>query len=299
MMAKIATKVAFAALAFAGLPRIDCLAFQLQHPRARKRVPTKRARNIINSSPYRSDAPQRGDDADGIASSVEDVSSPLVSRRSTLRAGAAAAALSLMAAAPRPSSATVVGGARTSARVETWPGIESLEPLYEFKLSLDAVAAGVKDPNNWPYVRKRLESFFGGFIVNEKNYFMGVGLQYMNEIKYDEGELPNYVLLDKESRFDALDGTMKNLEGLKKALAEDPSVSANVNLVEDLARSAQDSLRSFFSLIPEDDVKAVEELFTNVKKADVNGDGRLGDDEIIYLSPAEQEAWRRRVEKFG
>ena len=124
----------------------------------------------------------------------------------------------------------------------------------------------------------------------------GVGLQYMNEIKYDGAELPNYVLLDKEARFNALEDTMKNLETLKKALAN--SASSSPDTVNDLARAAQGSIQSFFAMIPEKDVKAAEELLEHVKKADVDGDGRLSDEEIIYLSPVEQQIWKERTDKY-
>ena len=190
----------------------------------------------------------------------------------------------------------IIGGATQSARVAVWPGIEGLEPMYELKLSIDAVATGIQDVTSWPYIQRRLDKFFSGFIVNEKNFYFGVGLQYMNEIQYDKNELPNYVLLDKQTRYDALDSTMKYLENLKNTLAiagSDPMV------VENLAKSAQYSLASWFALVPQEDVKAVEELFQNVKKADINRDGRLSNEEIVFLSPQQQEIWKRRVDKFG
>lgn len=182
--------------------------------------------------------------------------------------------------------------------MESYPGIESLEPLYEFKLSVDAVANGVRDPANWSFIKRRLDGFFGGFIVNEKNYFMGVGIQYMNEMKYDKGELPEYVLLDKQARFEALENTMKDLESLRNLLGDAKGNNASSDTVQDLAESCRGSLRLFFDMIPDGDVRAVEELFAHVKKADANGDGRLSDDEIIFLSPVEQEVWKRRVEKY-
>ena len=89
---------------------------------------------------------------------------------------------------------------------------------------------------------------------------------------------------------------MKNLESLKKVLAD--KNNRNADVVNDLALASQSSLQSFFSLIPDQDVKAVEELFVDVKKADTNGDGRLSDDELVFLHPVEQEIWNRRVEKF-
>ena len=263
-----------------------CLAFQSSSN-------VRRPDNLLmTSKKIHQDGQHDTGDAD-----VADVPDHGISRRSVISVGATAA-LFVASSISTPSLA-IVGGAQSSARVESWPGIESLEPLYEFKLSIDAVVTGVQDPSNWPFIQKRLETFFGGFIINEKNYFMGVGLQYMNDMKYDEAELPNYVLLDKEARFNALDSTMKNLESLKLALADSGGSNNKADIVIDLANSAQSSLQSFFALIPEQDIKAVEDLFKNVKKADTNGDGRLSDDEIIFLSPNEQEIWKKRINKFG
>lgn len=256
----------------------DCIAFQCSLT-SRSASSSQKSISALRNA-------RNGGDGEGYHDVPTDVT-----RRSILSAGAAVA-LPLLGA--NPSSA--IGGSQSSVRVESWPGIEGLEPLYEFKLSVDAIVKGVQDPANWDFVQKRLKSFLGGFIINEKNYFMGVGLQYMNEIKYDPNELPNYVLLDKESRFEALDSTMKNLESLKKVLAD--KNNRNADVVNDLALASQSSLQSFFSLIPDQDVKAVEELFVDVKKADTNGDGRLSDDELVFLHPVEQEIWKRRVEKF-
>ena len=64
----------------------------------------------------------------------------------------------------------------TTARVQSYPGIENLEPMYEFKLSVDALQSGVQDPQKWPFVLKRLEKFFKGAILSEKNFYFGVGL---------------------------------------------------------------------------------------------------------------------------
>ena len=190
----------------------------------------------------------------------------------------------------------VLGGATQSARVEEWPGIDALEPMYEFKLSVDAIVIGLQDTKNWPYIQKRLEKFFGGFIVNEKNFYFGVGLQYMNDVKYDKGELPNYVLLDKQARYNALEVTMNTLETLKNNLNV-PGIDPTT--INDYATTCQSSLASWFDLIPDGDMKAVLELFTNVQKADINRDGRLSDNELVCLSPVEQEIWKKRVSKFG
>ena len=208
-------------------------------------------------------------------------------------AGASAAVTTTTVAA-----AAVGGGAIQSARVARWPGIENLEPLYELKLSIDALSTAVSDPTNWPFVQRRLEKFFQGSIFSEKNFYFGVGLQYMNEIQYDKAELPNYVLLDKEARFDALDRTMKSLERLKTSLAS-PNAAVLNDVIVDTAKESQASLASFFALLPPKDYQAVQELFEHVQKADVNRDGKISDEEITVLTIPEQELWKKRVEKFG
>jgi hypothetical protein len=191
-------------------------------------------------------------------------------------------------------AADVVGGATQSAKVAHWPGIEGLEPMYELKLSLDAMNSAVSDPKNWPSLQKRLDRFFKGAIFSEKNFYFGVGLQYMNDIQYTPGELPNYIIMDKEARYDALDRTMKSLENLKNVLSQ-----GDASVIEGYAQDARAALGSWLALVPETGVKAVENLFVNVKKADINRDGQLSDDELAFLSPRDQEIWKKRVDKFG
>mmetsp|Transcript_11358 Transcript_11358/g.17496 ORF Transcript_11358/g.17496 Transcript_11358/m.17496 type:complete len:259 (-) Transcript_11358:265-1041(-) len=182
----------------------------------------------------------------------------------------------------------------SNVRVATWPSIEDLEPMYEFKLSIDALQEGVKDSKNWPLVKNRLDKFFKGAILSEKNFYFGVGLQYMNDINYAKEELPNYVVMDQQARYDALQRTMRNLENLKEALADEDAQG-----IADYAKDSQIALASWFALVPENDILAVEDLFVNVKKADLNRDGRISDDEMGSLTPVQQELWKKRVEKFG
>ena len=218
------------------------------------------------------------------------------SRRDALMA-ASTSLLAIVFASATPhkaNAAAVVGGATQIAKVAVWPGIEGLEPMYELKLSLDAMTAAVSDPKNWPSIQKRLERFFKGAIFSEKNFYFGVGLQYMNDIQYTPGELPNYVIMDKEARYDALDRTMKNMEALKSVLGEGDAAA-----IEGYAQDTKAALASWFAMVPESDVRAVEQLFLDVKKADVNRDGRLSDDELATLSIQEQELWKKRVDKFG
>ncbi len=226
-----------------------------------------------------------------------------VSRRNAILSGTAALSF-LSSSLPKHAQAAVdVAGlppAPTTnqiAKVDAWPGIETLEPMFELKLSIDAMSSGVTDAKNWPYIKKRLDKFFKGAILSEKNFYFGVGLQYMNDIKYSPSELPNYVVMDKQARYDALERTMKNLEDLKKVLGKENLTDAMI--IEGYAKDAQIALSSWFTMIPDNELKAVEELFVHVKKADLNRDGRLSDDELATLSIQEQQLWKKRVDKFG
>eukprot|EP00547_Thalassionema_nitzschioides_P001630 CAMPEP_0194211834 /NCGR_PEP_ID=MMETSP0156-20130528/11267_1 /TAXON_ID=33649 /ORGANISM="Thalassionema nitzschioides, Strain L26-B" /LENGTH=165 /DNA_ID=CAMNT_0038939515 /DNA_START=299 /DNA_END=793 /DNA_ORIENTATION=+ len=165
--------------------------------------------------------------------------------------------------------------------------------MYEFKLSIDALQEGVKEREKWPLVKKRLDKFFKGAILSEKNFYFGVGLQYMNDIKYAKDELPNYIVIDQQDRYDALERTMKNLDNLKNAL-----VAEDAQAIEDYAKDSQIALASWFALVPDNDVRAVKDLYINVKKADVNRDGSISDEEFGSLSLEQQELWKKRADKF-
>lgn len=42
-----------------------------------------------------------------------------------------------------------------------------------------------------------------------------------------------------------------------------------------------------------------QELFIPIKNAHTNRNGKLLDNELVFLSPTEQQVWKLRVEKFG
>ena len=54
----------------------------------------------------------------------------------------------------------------------TSPELQYLEPIYELKLSLDALAAVVTQKERWPALRKRLQRFCGG-PLSEQYYYYG------------------------------------------------------------------------------------------------------------------------------
>jgi hypothetical protein len=84
---------------------------------------------------------------------------PLLSRRAAVASGAA---LCIPALAPSPVRAAA------TARVTTWPGLEYLEPIYELKLSLDALNAVAGDPSRWPALQRRMDKFFSGGLLSER-----------------------------------------------------------------------------------------------------------------------------------
>eukprot|EP00568_Trieres_chinensis_P011170 CAMPEP_0183296098 /NCGR_PEP_ID=MMETSP0160_2-20130417/3802_1 /TAXON_ID=2839 ORGANISM="Odontella Sinensis, Strain Grunow 1884" /NCGR_SAMPLE_ID=MMETSP0160_2 /ASSEMBLY_ACC=CAM_ASM_000250 /LENGTH=257 /DNA_ID=CAMNT_0025457675 /DNA_START=106 /DNA_END=876 /DNA_ORIENTATION=+ len=213
-----------------------------------------------------------------------DGTSPAVGRRAFLGSVAASVALGPVLAPPSPANA-VLGGAAKGARVASFPGVEGVEPMYELKLSVDALAAGVKNQAQWPLIKKRLDRFFKGAILSEKNFYLGVAFQYMNDIKYDDDAA--YVRMDKQARFDAMEQCMGNLERLKNDLGS----GADAGTIEADARAAQDALASWFALVPPADVAAVEKLFLDVKKADADRNGVLSDEELAALPLEEQEVW--------
>jgi len=227
---------------------------------------------------------------------------PVDDSRRSLVVSSLLSAIAISTAPTRTSAADAalptIGGAKQSARVAEWPGIDSLEPMYELKVSIDALVNGVAEPKNWPFVEKRLDKFFQGGLFSEKNFYFGVGLQYMNDMKYDKSELPSYVILDKETRYAALEETMKSLERLKSTLSS-PNASVIKDVIRDNAIASQTALASWFALLPQGDVAAVQQLFQHVQMADTNRDGKLSDNELELLSPLEQELWKKRVKKFG
>lgn len=86
-------------------------------------------------------------------------------------------------------SAPAFAAAATQARVEEWPPLEYLEPVYELKLSLDSLQSRVKDTSAWPLLQKRLEGFFKGGLLSEKFYYAGLSFQYISKIKYSKSDL--------------------------------------------------------------------------------------------------------------
>lgn len=185
--------------------------------------------------------------------------------------------------------------AASTVRVAAWPNLAYLEPIYELNLSINALAMTVGDISKWPLVQKRLEKFFKGALLSEKNYYTGVAVTYMNEIKYDPSETSEFIKIDKSKRYEAFEACMKNLELLKNDIAANESAD---NVKADAA-AAQRALAEWFSCVPSEDVQAIGKLFVSVKNADADRNGRLDDIELQSLSETDRNIWKKRVDLFG
>ena len=184
-----------------------------------------------------------------------------------------------------------------SVRIASYPSLEYLEPIFELKLSVDNLAKGTKNKSLRPYILKRLDKFFRGGLTSERNYYSGLGIQYVNNISYEtDQELPEYIKLDKEQRLQAMESTLQFLEQLKQVLADD---IGNDDLVISNAQDASSSLQKWFDMIPSKDFEAVDQLFRSTRAADGNRDGKLDDKELATLTDTEREIWKKRVKLVG
>ena len=99
----------------------------------------------------------------GLLTAALSLKQPQLSRRSALCGGAAALLPSLL-----PTRAHAA-----AARVAAHPPLEYLEPIYELKLSLDALVVVAPQPERWPALRQRMRRFCGG-PLSEQYYYSGL-----------------------------------------------------------------------------------------------------------------------------
>lgn len=208
-----------------------------------------------------------------------------MTRRSTLCTGVATLAARTMLA-PEPAAAA-------GARVAVYPALEYLEPFYELKLSIDALASVAPQPERWPALRKRLDKFCGG-PLSEQYYYLGLATQYTSQIKYED--LDAFVAADRQERQQAAQSVFESLRALKAGL-EAPAPDASA--LEASAKAAQQSMARWLGLVPPEDIRRVEELLGAVRRADVNRDGRLNGDELGMLSVEQRAVWKARVALVG
>lgn len=187
----------------------------------------------------------------------------------------------------------------STARVQKWPGVEFLEPVYEFQLSLEALVQAAGDESKYPGLKKRLEQFFKGTILSERNLYAGMALTYTNQIKYDPQELPNYVKMDQEERFNLIEDVMRNLKNLMISLPATPTATANKQDILDFADGAIVSFRRWFALIPSEEVAKAKDLFEVSRSADANKDGKVDLEESEALPDEYRDLWKKRIEFIG
>jgi len=201
---------------------------------------------------------------------------------------------SLLAAAALPPLRPAVAAGSAAARVALYPPVQYLEPVYELKLSLDALAAIAPEPTRWPALKKRLDAFFGGGVLSECNYYAGLALQYTSQIKYDD--LPVFVDADRKSRQAAMEDCLGSMGELREALGAPAPVA---NQVTSAVAAAQKGIASWLALVPQEDVAAAERLFVAVRRADVDHNGKLSDEEAKALASDDRAAWAARVALVG
>ncbi len=196
--------------------------------------------------------------------------------------------------APNPASAAGI-------RVAQYPPLEYLEPIYELKLSVDSLKVVMLDPSSKakrPFIQKRLDKMFSGGIFSEKNVLLGLAVTYNNQIKYSESELLAYIKIDKNERLGYIDSTLKSLESLKNNLKKGEGEVDEDILIAD-AENAQKSITAWFSMLPSEEVEAVDKLFRMSREADVNRDGKLDASELATLPDKERDIWLKRVVLIG
>ena len=181
-----------------------------------------------------------------------------------------------------------------AARITAYPPLEYLEPIYELKLSLDALAPVAQDPQRWPALKKRLDKFFSGGPVSEKFYFAGLNIQYVDKILYDD--LDDFVRADKQQRALAMEDTLAAMESCQKSLA---AKAPDADAIVGAAAAAKGGIARWLSLVPKADVERVDALYRAVRMADANRDGKLDATEAATISPADAATWERRVALVG
>lgn len=217
---------------------------------------------------------------------------PPATRRLNRRAflSSSTAGVAILGAQPR--TANAMSG--SAIRIRSYPGIEFLEPIFELKLSLDALSAVASDETRWPALKKRLDSFFGGGPLSEKFYFLGLSQTYVDKIIY--ADLEEFVRSDKLQRQRYFQDILADMEACRTALdASRPDAS----LVSSAVSSAKRNMAAWLSLVPEADLVAVDSLFRAVRAADTNQDGKLDEAELRSLTAVDRATWMARVEYVG
>lgn len=212
----------------------------------------------------------------------------VLSRRTALACALAFLPVDIAQAGP----ALLQQGSPSTIRFRPAP-LEYLEPIYELKLSIDALANAVSEPARWPALLGRLERFFGG-PLSEQYYYAGLSLQYVKNIVYDD--LDSFVDADKQARQEAMNAVISALRELRDALkagaaaTPDEAMRASVTAK---AAAAQRAMERWMSFVPALDVQRVDALLRAIRAADADRNGKLTGAELSTLGPDEQSLWKR------
>ena len=212
---------------------------------------------------------------------------PRLSRR-------AAAGLAVSAVTARKASALdVTTPKQAAALIAASPPLEYLEPLYELGLSLEALNTVAQDESRWPNLKKRLDKFFSGGLLSEKAYYLGLNLQYISKIQYND--LAAFVSQDRELRKQTFEDAIGSLEKCKKALESESPDKSTITSSAARARTRTAVAR----LHSEADVERIGQLFRSVRAADTDRNGKLSPTELATLAPDDAAVWKARVDLVG
>ena len=201
----------------------------------------------------------------------------------------AAAAAAAFAGAPDARAAGTVAF--------TSPDLQYLEPIYELKLSLDALRSAVETPTpeRITALRSRLRRFFGG-PLSEQYVYRGLCVAYQDRVKYAPQELAAFVDADKQARAVACDDVIGGMRALKDALDVEPPDPAALKASADVAVKA---MKLWLSYVPPADVAKVDALLQAVRVADTDRNGKLSDAELGALSDEQAAIWRKVRDYVG
>lgn len=215
-------------------------------------------------------------------------------RRSLLQSFAAA---TIVPAGPARAAEGVVVVRTSDVRVRAYPPVEYMEPVVELKQLLDALAEGVTDEANWPFVRRRLDKFFAGGpggIFSDRFFYLGASAQYVFKIDYEDAG-PT-VDADKLARQEPIISTMEALQQLREELKDSLPAPA---VVRGCAARARDGVVRWLAQVPPADVARVDALIRAVRAADTDRNGELSPPELATLAPTDQATWKARQALFG
>ena len=132
--------------------------------------------------------------------------------------------------------------------------------------------------------------------MSEKNYYLGLSLQYQNAIKYCEDEPKDFVKMDRDKRFAAMEQVMDSHDALRKecgAAQPDPARASAA------AAAAKRGVNRWLGLVPGKDVEEAVRVFNAVRAADADRNRALSDEELATLPERDAAMWKRRVEHLG